>query len=206
MFLISTDAPMESETKCEIDHDAPLLPPIGLSNNGLKLEVLDDDFCIDNFSSSSKSYHQDFQHLDQFPLTAPSYNPDIDIQFNAFDPFFHGCSSGFDLYEYNKPYEGNGITCTAMQSFQGGGFLNFSDRKDLLMEIETALICHDPKPLSILVPDESSCVTAEFHKEVGVKRGKSSTNGSGSVLTKKSAIGGRKSKSGKGQWTTEEDR
>ncbi|KAI3454484.1 hypothetical protein Pfo_011147 [Paulownia fortunei] len=208
---------MESETKCEIDHDAPPLP-IGLSNNSLKLEILDDGFCIDNFSSS-KSYLQDFQHLDQFPLTASSFNPDIDIRSNAFDdpfnPFFHGSYSGFDLYEF-KPYGGNGITGAAMQSFQGGGFLNFPNRKDLLMEIETALNYYDPKPLSFVVPDESSCVTADnigFHTEDGMINSKNSnqknnnnSNESESVSTKKSAVGRKKSKSTKGQWTIEEDR
>lgn len=180
---------MESDAKHVNDvHNTPP-PPLNHSSGSLKFEVIDDDFCIDNFSSSSSL--QDFRHLDQLPLIkTPLFNADID----AFDLFFHG----FDLYEDSKvPYDhGNNA---AMQGFHGGGFLNFANRKDMLMEI-------DPKPLRILPPDENSCVTAEFNKENGVKRGRYGGNDNGTASNKKTAIGRRKAKSGKGQWTPEEDR
>ncbi|KAK6144858.1 hypothetical protein DH2020_021678 [Rehmannia glutinosa] len=127
---------MESNTKFGNDLNAP--PPLmGLSNINLKPEILDDDFCIDNLSSS-KGYLQDFQNLDQFPLTAPSFNLDTVIQSNGFDPFYHVSSVDFGLYDY-KPYEENGSISAAMQDFQVGEFLNFPNRKNSLMEIETAL-------------------------------------------------------------------
>ncbi|KAH6755440.1 myb domain protein 98 [Perilla frutescens var. hirtella] len=195
---------MESQTtKCGNDHSTPPLP-LGQSNSSLKFEVIDHDLCIDNSSSpssSSKTYLRDFHHLDQLPLIkASSFNPDINTQINVFDPYFHG----FDLYEDSKPYDhGNVIPCAAMQSFHGGGFLNFSDRKDLFLEIDAPLINHDPYPLSSnLVPDENSCITADnFYKENVIKRGKCGAKESGSA----SGIGQRKAKSGKGQWTPEED-
>lgn len=190
---------MEPETKYGNVHGAPPLP-LGQPNNGLKFQVLDDDFCIDNFSSPLPKTYQDFHQLDQLPLIKPSpFNPDIDTDLTVFDPFFHG----FDLYEDSKVYDhGNGIACSAMQSFQNyDGILNSTNRKDLFMEIDTALITHDPNRLNILVPDESSCVTEDhFHKEINsVRRGRFGATAS----TKK---GRRKVKSGKGQWTAEEDK
>lgn len=172
---------MEAETKYG---NAPPLPiAIGQPSNGLKLEVIDHDhFCI----SSPQTFLQDFYHVPSIKASS-SFNPDIDT---VLDPFLHG----FDLYEDNKLayyYDGNGIA-NAMQSFQGGGgFFNFANRKDLFMEIDL----HpnpNPNPLSI---HESSCVTADpFQKEI---------NRGGADETK---VGRRKAKSGKGQWTTEEDR
>ncbi|KAK6137773.1 hypothetical protein DH2020_028483 [Rehmannia glutinosa] len=184
--------------KVRNDLNAP--PPLmGLSNINLKPEILDDDFCIDNLSSS-KGYLQDFQNLDQFPLTAPSFNLDTVIQSNGFDPFYHVSSVDFGLYDY-KPYEENGSISAAMQDFQVGEFLNFPNRKNSLMEIETALKYHD-LPLSFVVPDESSCVTAD---NLGSIQSLNS-NESEFALTKRSGRGQKKSKSAKGQWTIEEDR
>ncbi|KAK4437240.1 hypothetical protein Salat_0057900 [Sesamum alatum] len=110
---------------------------------------------------------------------ASSFDPDIGIQSNGydpFDPFSHGLTSSvFDSYEF-KPFEGNGITGAAMQGFQGGEFLNFPNREDhhLLMEIdETALNFQNPKHLAFVVPDESSCVTADniaCHKGDNMRR------------------------------------
>ncbi|KAK6143236.1 hypothetical protein DH2020_023584 [Rehmannia glutinosa] len=190
---------MESDTKCGNDHNAPPRP-ISLSNIHLKQEVLDDDFYMDNISSS-KSYLQDFYNIDRFPLTALSFNPDIGIQANCFDPidpFGHDSTIDFGLY-------GNEIISAVMHDIQGGGFLNFPDRKDSLMEIETELMYDDPKPLSFIVPDENSCVTADnlgFQKPDASKRSENSESAS----TKKCGRGRKKSKSAKGQWTTDEDR
>nr|AKV71957.1 R2R3-MYB protein [Rehmannia glutinosa] len=72
------------------------------------------------------------------------------------------------------------------------------------MEIETELMSHDPNPLSFVVPDENSCVTAGnlgFLKQDGSK-----SENSESALTKNCGRGRKKSKSGRGQWTTDEDR
>ncbi|KAK6144873.1 hypothetical protein DH2020_021693 [Rehmannia glutinosa] len=181
---------MESNTKFGNDLNAPP-PPMGLSNINLKPEILDDDFCIDNLSSS-KGYLQDFQNLDHFPLTAPSFNLDTEIQSNGFDPFYHVSSVDFGLYDY-KPYEENGSISAAMQDFQVGEFLNFPNRKNSLMEIETALKYHD-LPLSFVVPDESSCVTAD---NLGSIQSLNS-NESEFALTKRSGRGQKISKSAKG--------
>ncbi|KAG8388584.1 hypothetical protein BUALT_Bualt02G0140700 [Buddleja alternifolia] len=201
---------MESETTtCENDHNT-LPPPIGLSNINLKLEVLDDEFCIDNLNSSPESYFQDF--FDQFPITASPFNPDLTIQANGhdpFDPFCHGSSSDFGFYEF-IPYEQK-----VMQNPQGGGFLNFSSYNDPFMEIETTLEYHDPNPLRFFVPDETSCVTAGnigSHKGKNTKRSKNDiqnnkSNENKNVLIKKSCRKGRRTpRSAKGQWTIEEDR
>lgn len=203
---------------CKYDHLTP--PPISLPSINLKLEILDgDDFSIDNLSSS-KVHLQDFPDLEQIPLTVSSCNPDIGMQansFDPFDPFSHGSSSiDFGFYTF-KPFEENGCISTAsMQGFQGGGFLNLSDRQDSLVEIKTDLKYHDLiKPLSsVIIPDEGSCVTADnlgCLKEDGCKRSKNSiqrnnSNGSGFMSTKKAGRGREKSTSSKGQWTIEEDR
>lgn len=86
---------------------------------------------------------------------------------------------------------------------QGGGFLN-----DELMEMEADWMYDDPQPLNVmLASDESSCVTADYRKENRMKKGKNiNVDGSGFLMSKKLSVGRKKSKSGKGQWTTEEDR
>ncbi|KAL8457821.1 hypothetical protein ACS0TY_035625 [Phlomoides rotata] len=86
---------------------------------------------------------------------------------------------------------------------QGGGFLN---RNDQVMEMEVGWMYDDPQPLSILVSDESSCVTTDYRKGNRMKKGKSNVDDQrGFLLSKKLGVGRKKSKSGK-QWTTEEDR
>ncbi|PIN21529.1 Transcription factor, Myb superfamily [Handroanthus impetiginosus] len=208
---------MESETKLNIDQNAHPRP-IGLSNNNMKFEILDDDFCIDNF-----------QHLDDhFPLPAPSsYINGIELNgYDPFDPFGYGLSSDFDLCEF-KPnyYDGNGLD--NVQSFQRGGLLNFPNNNDVLMD--PIATCHDSKPLNFVVPDEGSCVTANnkffgCHKNDNMKRNKniihnnsrssssnsrsSSTNNNSELATTNKTLAReqKKSKSAKGQWTIEEDR
>ncbi|KAL6541970.1 hypothetical protein OROGR_011456 [Orobanche gracilis] len=198
---------MESDTKFVNVDNTPLLP-IGFPNINLKLEVLDDDddLCID--LSLSKSYLQDFHNLDQF-----SFNQDIGIHAGCFDPinnlFPHVSAMDVGLYENDS------IRAAAMQDLGGGGFLNFSDRKDSLVEIETALMYHDMmKPLNFLVPDESSCVTADnlgcLKRNVSkrskiILRGDNSSNDRESKSTRK-CVRGQKYRSAKGQWTIDEDR
>lgn len=210
----------DSETKCEIDHNAPPLQ-IVLSNNTLKLETLDDDdFCMENNFSSKTYLDQEFHHLDDDDHL---FNPVIDIDqsytVDPFDPFSHMIPSAsvFDLYEF-KPYDQENCISTsyaAAAAMQGGGFLSFPDRPttDLfMMEIETALnvncnIDIDTKPLRTnnLVPDESSSVTADnrSNKNRNHKNGNESES---LPANNKPAAGRKKSKSAKGQWTNEEDR
>ncbi|GFP79916.1 transcription factor myb98 [Phtheirospermum japonicum] len=186
---------MEANTNFIKDHNT-LAPPNGFYNINSKPEIQDDDFSIDNLSLK-KSYLQDFHNLDQFPFTTALFNQDIGIQANCFDPvgpFTHGSSIDFDLYE-------NESIRAAMQDLQGGGFFNFPDRKDSLMEIETALMYHDTKPLNLVAPDESSCVTADnlgCHKRDGREKSKD--------IIQKCIRGQKKHKSAKGQWTIDEDR
>ncbi|KAL7138983.1 hypothetical protein ABFS83_09G020000 [Erythranthe nasuta] len=179
---------MESATNSANDHYAPP-PPISLFNNTLKLETLDydneTDYCMDsNFCMAS---------------------------FDPFDPFvsaFSSSNSVFDLHEF-KNYEENGISSTATctyNNFQGDGFLNFTNTKDMLMmEIETSFSnCsnddNNPKPpLGLLsVPDESSA------DNFGTKRNRNNSN----IINPKNKrnSNAKKSKSAKGQWTIEEDR
>ncbi|KAL3642356.1 hypothetical protein CASFOL_013171 [Castilleja foliolosa] len=221
-FILSIfHAPMEyySETTCQNDQNAPPLS---------KLETLDDDeLCIDKYLSSSKTYLQDFHHLDQyqFPIAASSFNPNGDIQSNGLDPFdpiFHigSSSSTFDFYgfEENGNYSTNSAAAMQSNFHQGGGlFSNFPNRNDSLTDIEKALTTHNhPNPLSNIIPDESSCVTADtnigFHQENKlIKFNKNQknikiNNKTESVSTKRSISGKNKSKSSKGQWSVEEDR
>nr|AGN52041.1 MYB-related transcription factor [Salvia miltiorrhiza]AGN52151.1 MYB-related transcription factor [Salvia miltiorrhiza] len=188
--------------------------PTGFSNIDLKREILDDDFGMDNLSSS-KGYLQDFQDLEQLPMTASYCNWDTGIQANGFDPFAsfpHGSVTDFSLYRF-KPYEENGSMLSAIQDFQAGGFLNFPDRKGSSMVTKTASE-YNSKPLCFVVPDESSCVTGDnfgYHNKDGSKRNKNIVNGSNSNIseslsTKKCVRAPKKSKSAKGQWTAEEDR
>ncbi|KAL3655380.1 hypothetical protein CASFOL_001166 [Castilleja foliolosa] len=184
---------MESNTNFINDHNT-LPPPVNL-----KPETQDDDFSIDNLFIP-KTYLQDFHNIGQFPVTATSFYQDIEIQANCFDPvglFPNGCSIDFDLYENESIH---------------------ADMQDSLMDIERALMNHDhTKPLNLVVPDESSCVTADnlgYHKRDGRKKSKDiiaqckNNDDSGSILasTKKCIRGQKKRKSAKGQWTIDEDR
>lgn len=181
-------------------------------NINLKQEILDDDFGMDNLSSS-KGYLQDFQDLEQFPPTS-FLNWGTGIQANGFDPFAsfsHGSITDFGLNRY-KPYEENGSMFSAIQDFRTGGFL--PDSKDSSMVTKTASEYRGPKRLCFVVPDESSCVTGDsfgYHNEDGSKRSKNivrgnNSNAGESVSAKKFVRGPKKSKSAKGQWTADEDR
>ncbi|KAL8520615.1 hypothetical protein ACS0TY_011234 [Phlomoides rotata] len=194
--------PMESNPNSR--NDPPLPLPTGLlSNINLKLEMLDDGFCTGNLSSS-----KGYLHLNQLPLAASSYNLGTGIQNNIFNPFCHSSSIDLGLYEI-EPDEENGSMSATMQEFQGGEFFNFPQRKDSLMETETALNYHDSMGLCIITPDETSCVTADnlgYLEKIGSKKNKNISKESVSVSTKKCGRGRKKSKSAKGQWTAEEDR
>ncbi|KAH6778930.1 myb domain protein 98 [Perilla frutescens var. hirtella] len=186
--------------------------PTRFSNFNPKQEILDDDFGMDD-PSLSKSYLQDFQDLEQIPLSPSLFNWGTGMQSNGFDPFAsfsHGPNTDFGLCRY-KPCEENGSMFSA-EDFQAGGFLNFSDKKDSSVVTKTtADQYHGSKPLCFVVPDESSCVTGDNFGYHGSKRNKnivhcSNINVNESVSTKKCVRGPKKSKSAKGQWTTDEDR
>ncbi|KAL2465364.1 Transcription factor [Abeliophyllum distichum] len=205
------------ESKCRNDHVTPR--PIALFNSNMELKLEDDLSMHMNFSS--KGYLQESQYFDQFSLTESSFNPNLEFQANNFDPFDHFCpvSPSTDLDSYNfKPFEENGGGM--MHNFRGVGFLNFQDRKYPLTGMETSdhnilsLNCHDSDLLNFVVPDESSCVTADNgNKQGGSRKRKNNDNNSNnttiegeSVSAKSSGRAWKKSKSAKGQWTTEEDR
>ncbi|KAL3628833.1 hypothetical protein CASFOL_027879 [Castilleja foliolosa] len=201
-----------SQTNCQNDQNAPPISTL-VSNNIFKLETLDDELCIDKYISS-KSYLQDFHHLDHhFPLTASSFNPNVDIQSNGLDPFdpifqIEPYTPTIEFYGFIKPYEENG-------NYNNCAAANFPSRNDLLMDIEKALNCHHySNPLRNVVPDESSCVTADnnnidsmklskFNKKQKITKNNKKNE---KVSTKRSILGMNKSKSTKGQWTVEEDR
>ncbi|KAL7153484.1 hypothetical protein ABFS83_04G171900 [Erythranthe nasuta] len=195
---------MESATNFTNDQNTP--PPFPFTNTNLKLETLDNEyFSIDNLVSPKNHVvlHEYFQNLDQTPLSVSSFNPyNIETQSDGFDPFDPFPHTDFGLYEF-KPYEENGSTSisAAMHDLQGGGFFNFSDKKDSSVEIETSLKYDDDMmmPLSFLIPDESSCVSnVDNLEEDGRKRNKN--------VIKKCDRARKKAKSSKGQWTNEEDR
>ncbi|KAL1564018.1 MYB-related transcription factor [Salvia divinorum] len=168
--------PLNAAMEINNNNCSAISRPTGISSMNLKQEILDDDFGMGNFSSS-KGYLQDFQDLEQLPMTASLCNWDTGIHANGFDPFAsfpHGSVTDFGLYRY-KPYEENGSMLSAIQDFQAGGFLSFPDRKD------------GNKRNTIVVHGSNS-------------------NISESLSTKTSVRAPKKSKSAKGQWTAEEDR
>ncbi|XP_073140577.1 uncharacterized protein [Henckelia pumila] len=214
---------MESVSTGGNDHDAPL--PISSSNNNiidLKLEMSGQSFCMENFTSSaSKSYLQDFNHLDHFP--ANSFGIRMDDGFDHFDPFFHDSSSEFELYKKDQgEYCRTSTGAVAMQNFKDGGLLmlNFLNKKYPPMEVETSVICQDPEPLSSFVfhddHDQNSRISAGnatvSDKKDAAKRSKNvrardgDINESEPASAKKSGRGRKKTKSAKGQWTIEEDK
>ncbi|GFZ03757.1 myb domain protein 98 [Actinidia rufa] len=112
-----------------------------------------------------------------FSLTGSSLNSETRC-LDPFDPFANISSLNFDDFYESKPFDECG---------DNGGF-------DCVV-----FNCEDAKPVSFVIPDEGSCVTAEneYYKEGGGKK-----NGH----TRKQGKGRKKSNSVKGQWTIEEDR
>ncbi|KAL2492665.1 MYB-related transcription factor [Abeliophyllum distichum] len=201
---------MESQTNCQNDQNAPPMPTGSSYNNLMKHEIRTegDGFCMESFSS--RGYLQDFHHLDHNFL---SFNPDLEIQSNGYDPFdpFLRASSSkdFDFDEF-KVFEETDDDGLGIQNFQGAaGFLNFPNRKNPYLEMETAsenIGFIIPKPLNF--SDESSCVTAEnsHHKKSNTKNKKNSNSNTNESESTLSGRGPKASKSAKAQWTVEEDR
>ncbi|CAI9787306.1 unnamed protein product [Fraxinus pennsylvanica] len=204
------------ESNCRNDHVTPR--PIALFNSNMKIKLEEDLSMHMNFSS--KGYLQESQYFDQFTLTGSSFNPNLGSQANGFDSFdlFTHVSPSTDFDSYNfKPFEENDVGI--MHNFQGGGFLNFQERKYPLTGNETSdhnilsLNCHDSDLLNF-IPDESSCVTAgNGNKNCVSNKRKNNSSDSNNITiedeyasAKSSGRAWKKSKSTKGQWTGEEDR
>ncbi|KAK4350523.1 hypothetical protein RND71_029836 [Anisodus tanguticus] len=111
-------------------------------------------------------------------------------------------------YEF-KPFEQNGSTLV-MKNFESSMDMNYNFSCD-----------QDVKPINFnVVPDQSSCITSTVvdnngnfydHKEIGGRKIskkliKSNEKSLSSSSMRKLGRGRKKSKSGKGQWTIEEDK
>ncbi|XP_073298532.1 uncharacterized protein [Primulina huaijiensis] len=212
---------MESTSTRGIDHHAHL--PICSSNNiiDLKLEISHQDFCMENLQSS-KSYLQDFNHLDHFSVASSPFDPDIGIRmdddFNSFEPFFHDSSSDFELYKNDQENTRVNTDEVGMQNFKDGElFLNFLNKP---MEVKTSIIYQDRQPLSFVFHDDHDRNSRVSDGDVTVSDKKDAVKRSKNVRTKnsdhiniegepatakKSGKGRKKTKSAKGQWTIEED-
>ncbi|KAK1359690.1 Transcription factor MYB98 [Heracleum sosnowskyi] len=185
-------------------HQSILLP-----NNYVKPEI-DNDFSM-NICSSKGFYQDTYQTLDQFSFTgSSSYNhPNNFNSPNAFcdpfDPFVYTSAKSFDIYDQFKPFEENGGSSFMQNScdLQVGGCFNNPN----VGAVDCNASDHHRRfgKMVVIVPDESSCVTAN-QKILGTKKyfGKKS-NASASTSTK-SSKNVTKLKSSKGQWTAEEDR
>ncbi|XP_057479204.1 transcription factor MYB98-like [Actinidia eriantha] len=151
-------------------------PPLLLPNNYLKPEIEEDGFCFE--SCPSKNFFQDLD--DHFSFTGSSFNSETAC-LDPFDPFANISSLNFDDFYESKPFDECGDS--------GGGGGNC-----------VVFNCEDAKPVSFMIPDEGSCVTAEngYYKEGG--------GGKKNGHTRKQGKGRKKSNSVKGQWTIEEDR
>ncbi|XP_057460140.1 transcription factor MYB98-like [Actinidia eriantha] len=166
---------MEFDNKFREDLNFQPPPPLLLPNNYLKPEIEEDDFCFK--ACPSKNFFQDLDHHldDHFSLTRSALNLE---SLDPFDPFANISSLNFDDFYESKPFDecgdNGGVDCVVFN-------------------------CEDAKPVSFVIPDEGSCVTAEneYYKEGGGKK-----NGH----TRKQGKGRKKSNSVKGQWTIEEDR
>ncbi|XP_051136501.1 transcription repressor MYB5-like [Andrographis paniculata] len=170
-------------------YNAPALHPLGLLPN--------------------HTHHQEsLSFLQQFPLM------NTVVPSKPFDPYFSMTGLGFPGLD--DPYEGIAVHATPLQGFHGSEFLNFSNAKDVWMDVGMGLGETDLKPdAKFVIPDESSCVTNAKNNggggRNGVKRSKSVNKNNLSIRARSSLArmtnrGSKKSKSMKGQWTIEEDK
>ncbi|KAF9667877.1 hypothetical protein SADUNF_Sadunf15G0068900 [Salix dunnii] len=176
-------------------------------------------------SPSSKGFLQDFDHLDgdhdnQFHDNGSASNPYFGVQtgsnFDSFDAFPYGLPSDIHFYDYEcKPFVGN-ISGggghghgQVNENLQSGAYLNLSSQRSSIDEIgsnqgHVSLNFEEIKPVSFVVPDEVSCVSAaknECNRKMGL-------NNTRALLpsARKTWIGPKKNSVVKGQWTIEEDR
>ncbi|XP_034925976.1 transcription factor MYB98 [Populus alba] len=177
-------------------------------------------------SLSSKGFLQDFDHLDddrdsQFHADGSASNPIFGVQtgsnFDSFDAFPYGLSSDIDFYDYEcKPFVGYNINGggghghgQVNEDLQSGAYLNMSSQRNPIDDIgsnqgHVSLNFEEIKPVSFVVPDEASCVSAATNE---CKR-KMGLNKTRALLppARKAWKGPKKNSIVKGQWTTEEDR
>ncbi|WOH05257.1 hypothetical protein DCAR_0624671 [Daucus carota subsp. sativus] len=198
---------MELDTHHKEDHH--VYQSILLPGNYIKPEI-DNDFSV-NIGSSKGFYQDNYQTLDQFSFTgsSSSYNHPNKISSpnvfsDPYDPFIYPSGKSYDIFDQFKPFEENGGSSFVQNSsdLQVGGFVNnptagkvdcnASDQRRRLGK------------MSVMVPDEGSCVTAD-HKNIPGKYFGKRSDAFTSSSTKPSK-NTKKLKSSKGQWTAEEDR
>lgn len=201
---------MEFDKNYEEDHH--VYQSLLLPSNYIKPEI-DTDFSM-NICSSKGFYQDTYQTLDQFTFTgssSSSYNHQIsnvyspNVFCDPYDPFVYTSAKSFDIYDQFKPFEQNGGSSFMQNSsdLQVSGCFN----NPAAGAVDYNASDHHRRfgKMPAMVPDESSCVTAD-HKILGTKKyfGKK-INASASTSTK-SSKNIKKLKSSKGQWTAEEDR
>lgn len=217
LLLLSSSSPMEFDSNST--HVGPALQPFPMSTNYFKSEF-DDVFHTDSKGYNFQDLHPFDHHFSSSstsPLVGPSpisFYPDLAIQMNGFDPFDPFSNDNSPSHHQNlnlfKPSQENSeIAHNNNNGGAVGGYLSYPNPKILSFH-------HDLKPTNVVVPDESSCVSANpgFRKETGGRKrsnrahqttDNNNSNGA-SASMKKHSKGRKKTKSSKGQWTVEEDR
>lgn len=198
---------MEFDKAYKQDHH--VYQSILLPSNYIKPEI-DCDFSM-NICSSKGFYQDTYQTLDQFSFTgSSSYNLPSNIYSpNTFcdpcDPFVYTSVKSFDIYDQLKPFEENGGSSFMQNScdLQVGGCFN-NPNAGAVDSNASDQHRHFGKML-VMVPDESSCVTAH-HKILGTNKYFGKKNNASASTSTKSSKNVKKLKSSKGQWTAEEDR
>nr|GMD34570.1 transcription factor MYB98-like [Ipomoea batatas] len=197
-------------------HVGPALQPFPMPTNYFKSEF-DDVFHTDSKGYNFQDLHPFDHHFSSSstsPLVGPSpisFYPDLAIQMNGFDPFDPFSNDNSPSHHQNlnlfKPSQENSeIAHNNNNGGVVGGYLSYPNPKILSFH-------HDLKPTNVVVPDESSCVSANpgFRKETGGRKRsnrahQTTDNNGASASMKKHSKGRKKTKSSKGQWTVEEDR
>nr|GLL36189.1 transcription factor MYB98-like [Ipomoea trifida] len=197
-------------------HVGPALQPFPMPTNYFKSEF-DDVFHTDSKGYNFQDLHPFDHHFSSSstsPLVGPSpisFYPDLAIQMNGFDPFDPFSNDNSPSHHQNlnlfKPSQENSeIAHNNNNGGAIGGYLSYPNPKILSFH-------HDLKPTNVVVPDESSCVSANpgFRKETGGRKRsnrahQTTDNNGASASMKKHSKGRKKTKSSKGQWTVEEDR
>ncbi|CAK7334423.1 unnamed protein product [Dovyalis caffra] len=167
-------------------------------------------------TSSSRSFLQDFNHLDQFHADrSSSSNSLFGLQtgsnFDSLDAFPYRLSPTTDLYEYEcKPFtNNNNIGRYGQDHFQSGGCLNLPQTNPIDTTIDSnrghmSLNLQEIKPMNFVVPDgATSCVTKhDYYSKAGLYK-----NDAILLLTRRAGKTPKKEPINvvKGQWTAEED-
>ncbi|XP_074346379.1 uncharacterized protein LOC141685158 [Apium graveolens] len=200
---------MEFDKNYEEDHH--VYQSILLPTSYIKPEI-DTDFSM-NICSSKGFYQDTYQTLDQFTFTgSSSYNHQSNVYFSnvfcdPYDPFVYKSAKSFDIYDQFIPFEenGNGGSSFLQNSsdLQVGGC--FNNPPAGIVDYSASDHYRRFGKMPAMVPDESSCVTAD-HKILGTKKYFGKKNNAPASTSTKLSKNVKKLKSSKGQWTTEEDR